>query len=240
MPQEPDQRPPKRSAMDTSDDTPRKKLKQPSLAPLEALPAELFCQVLSFVGPTSSTLVKLSELNKHMNYTMNAIGRAMLPRAKSNFRTPLEPQAPRESCTSLFVRHARTCSSILDQLTQLRVRLNDSASNDVAELDVCMDTALRLLKIGPTLSVSLERQVLSTAGKCGGKAFKLCKSTILEEHLTEEQVRANQERLDRARLIMQIVVFRDLQISKQSPSNLSAALVQNQQVVKKTLSMGCF
>lgn len=228
----------------------RKKLKPTELSPMEALPAELFCQILTFVGSTSSTLIGLSEVNKHMNFTMNAIGRAMLPRARSNFRIPLEPKSPKESCTSLFLRHARTCSGVLNQLSQLRVRLNqDQMLNDVAIMDKTMEAALHLLEVGPTLSVSLERQILSTAGKCGGKAYKVSRTRMLEGlsaippddgslmSATTPQTRRNQERLDMARLIMQIVVFRDLQLSKQeSPSNLTTTLVP---VVKKTLSMGC-
>lgn len=208
----------------------RKKLKPiTEQSMLEELPAELFCQVLSFVGPSSPTLIALSETNKYMNSTMNAIGSAMLPKARSNFRIPLQPLSPMESYTSFFLRHARTCSGVLDQLTQLRVRLNQGQTvPDVASMDRSMDMALQLLEVGPTLSVSLERQILSTAGKCGGSAFKFSKRMMLQS-LSQvpqgatlitivEQSRCNQERLDMARLIMQIVVFRDLQISKQSPS----------------------
>jgi len=239
MPQEEEQRPTKRPLAGGVEPV-RKKLKPAHQSPLECLPAELFCQVLSFLGPTSPSLVVLSEVNKFMNSTMNAIGSAMLPRARSNFRVPLEPKSPLESCTSLFVRHARTCSGVLQQLTQLRVRLNRSQS-DVAGMDQAMEMALHLLEVGPTLSVSLERQILSTAGKCGGKAFKFSK-TLIPQNLGEvnasQTARRNQERLDMARLIMQIVVFRDLQIAKLAPS--LTTLVQNQTVVKKTLSMaGC-
>ena len=214
-------------------------------SPLESLPAELFCQVLSFVGPTSSSLVALAEVNKYMNSAMTAIGNAMLPRARSNFRAPLEHLSLTESCTSLFVRHARTCSAVLNKLTHLRQLLLTQSNDNMEE---AMGMALRLLEIGPTLSESLERQILATCGKCGGKAFKHCKYVLLHSQsqaspdtapgaLQERQARdaKHQERLDMAQLIMQIVVFRDLQLSKQS--NLTTLVQTN---MKKVPSMGCF
>lgn len=217
-----------------------KKLKRTEQSVLEWLPAEIFCQVLSFVGPTSNSLVALSEVNTYMNKTMNAIGKAMLPRAQSNFRVPLVPLSRNESCTSLFLRHSRACSNVLQELASLRKRLNQNLP-DVAAVDQAMDTALRLLEVGPTLSVSLERQILSTAGKAGGKVFKWTKHRALQnlEHglLAElSTIAPHQQRLDMARLIMQIVVFRDLQIATQ-PTLLVHA---NPQVLKKTISMNAF
>lgn len=227
-------KPTKRSPAHDGEEPVRKKLKMTKQSPLECLPADLLCQVLSYLGPTSTGLVALSEANKFMNTTMNVIGNAMLPRARSNFRIPLQPLSPIESFTSLFVRHARICSGVLKQLAELRLRLNRTPV-DVADIDNAMDMALDLLKVGPTLSVSLERQILSTAGKCGGKAFKFCKGLMLQ-HLeeTDVEVRRNQERLDMARLIMQLVVFRDCE------TNFMTTLVQNKTIMKKSLSMDCF
>ena len=217
-----------------------KKLKRTEQSVLEWLPAEIFCQILSFVGPTSNSLVALSEVNTYMNKTMNAIGKAMLPRAQSNFRVPLVPLSPNESCTSLFLRHSRACSNVLQELANLRKRLNQNLP-DVAAVDQAMDTALRLLEVGPTLSVSLERQILSTAGKAGGKVFKWTKHRALQNlehglHAEMSTIAPHQQRLDMARLIMQIVVFRDLQIATQ-PTLLVHA---NPQVLKKTISMNAF
>lgn len=223
-----------------------KKLKTANQSPVESMPPEIFCQVLSFIGPTSDSLVALSEVSKFMNNTMRAIGDAMLPRARANFRVPLAPKSPIESGTSLFLRHTRTCSNVLDELTKLRKLLSQS-DIDVADMEKAMDMAMRLLEVAPTLSVSLERQILSTCGKCGGKAFKYSKFLLLRglsqptenvspSTLQERQANdnTNQERLNRAQLIMQIVVFRHLQLSKQSP-----LLVQHQAIVKKVPSMGC-
>ena len=224
----------KRPPVHDGEEPVRKKLKLTKQSPLEYLPAELLCKVLSYLGPASNGLVALSEANKFMNRTMNAIGNAMLPRARNNFRIPLEPKSPAESFTSLFVRHARTCSGVLNQLTELRLRLNQTLV-DVAEIDHAMDMALDLLEVGPTLSVSLERQILSTAGKCGGKAFKFYKGLMLQNlGETDTESRRNQERLDTARLIMQLVVFRDCN------TNFMTTLAQNQTVMKKTLPTDCF
>lgn len=214
----------------------RKRVKHTKTSVLEWLPAEIFCQVLSFVGPTSTSLVALSEVNKYMNKTMNAIGKAMLPRAHSNFRVPLQARSPMESCTSLFLRHSRTCCKVLTELTQLRVRLNQHIS-DMADVDQAMAMALRLLEVGPTVSVSLERQILSTAGKCGGKAFKFTKSLVLQNLARDISHDDHQDRLDTARLVMQIVVFRDLQIAQELSSANLTSLVQNQQVMKKAMNV---
>ena len=233
MPQQKPRRTKRPSAHDGEEPS-RKKLKLTKQAPMENLPADLLCQVLSYLGPASTGLVALSEANKFMNKTMNAIGNAMLPRAQINFRVPLEPKSPTESFTSLFVRHARTCSGVLNQLTELRLRLNQTLV-DAAVIDQAMDMALDLLEVGPVLSVSLERQILSTAGKCGGKAFKFCKGLMLQNaEETNVESRSNQERLDMARLIMQLVVFRDCN------TNFMTRLVQKQTVRKKTISMDCF
>lgn len=213
-----------------------KKIKCTSESVLEWVPPEIFCQILSFVGPTSTSLVALSEVNTYMNKTMNAIGKAMLPRAQSNFLVPLVPLSPNESCTSLFLRHARACSKVLQELANLRVRLNQNLS-DVAAVNQAMETALRLLEVGPALSASLERQILSTVGKTGGKVFKWTKQVLHNlAHAEMSTIVPHQERLVMARLIMQIVVFRGLQIATQ-PTMLVLA---HPQVVKKALSTNAF
>ena len=113
-------------------------------------------------------------------------------------------------------------------------------------METAMDMTMRLLDVASTLSVSLERQILSTCGKCGGKAYKYSKFLMLRglsqptENVTPSTIQErqandtkNQEQLERAQLIMQTVIFRNLQLSNQSPS-----LVQHQVIVKKDPSMG--
>ena len=199
-------------------------------APLERLPAELFCHVLSFVGPASTTLLALTQVNQYFRGTVTAIGNAMLPRAQAHFRVPLAPKSSLESNTSLFIRHARVCSKVLCDLTQLRSMLSETANGyDEDQVQYSMNMALKLLEIGPSLSVSLERQILSTCGKCGGKAFKYSKSMLLNcqllDHgkevgtqlLHERQAMydRNQAQMDMAQCIMKTVVFRDMHLAKQ-------------------------
>ena len=214
----------------------------PSL--LELLPPELFCHILSFVGPASTTLLALAQVNEFFRGTMNAIGNAMLPRAQAHFRVSLPPKSPIESKTSLFIRHARICNHILNQLTKLRTMLQATPTeNDADQVQRAMDMSFALLNIGPSLSLSLERQILSTCGKCGGMAYKYCKwmrshcaaasSDNKEVGPRLEQERQllcvqNQARMDKAQSIMQMVVFRDLQLSKEyddTPSLLTRSSV---------------
>lgn len=230
----------------------KKKLKMTQHSPLESLPPDVFCKVLSLVGPTSDSLVVLSEVNLNFNNKMKLVSEVMLPRATSNFRAPLEPKSPLESSTSLFLRHARTCANILTKMAVLRNLLQNRTHLDVPSTEKAMSMALHLLEVGPTLSLSLERQILSVCGKCGGHAFKLSKQVLLQcisnpssgasrSSLQEEHAK-NQERLDMSRLIMQTVLFRNFQLAKTTTSfeTLTAAkFVQDQLMMKKVSSMGC-
>ena len=206
---------------------------------LELLPPELFCHALSFVGPASTTLLAIAKVNQFFRGTMTAIGNAMLPRAQAHFRITLVPKSPMESSSSLFIRHARICSQVLCDLTQLRSMLLISPTeNDSQQVEHAMEMALKLLQIGPSLSLSLERQILSTCGKCGGKAFKYSKwmltqcSSESEKYinveprlLKKEQALSveNQSRLDTSRCIMQAVVLRDLELTKQQPTLITGS-----------------
>jgi len=108
--------------------------------------------------------------------------------------------------------------------------LSETANGyDEDQVQYSMNMALKLLEIGPSLSVSLERQILSTCGKCGGKAFKYSKSMLLNcqllDHgkevgtqlLHERQAMydRNQAQMDMAQCIMKTVVFRDMHLAKQ-------------------------
>lgn len=220
---------------------------------LGSLPPELFCHVLSFIGPTSSSLLSLSQLNHSFHGTMKAIGNAMLPRACAHFRAPLPRKTVLESSTSLFVRHARTCSRIINDLAELRNLLNRAqGSLTMNDVKTAMDLALSLLEISPSLSASLERQILTTCGKCGGSVFKYCKGRLVQalgEPVSDdvspptlrrrnEELSKNEERLDMSRLIMQIVVCREWQLSKELPTRLPRTL--QKQVDLKCLATSGF
>ena len=56
------------------------------------IPLELFCNVVSYLGPTSSSLCALCVVSMAHNAIMTTIGDAMLRRARSSFRVPLAPR----------------------------------------------------------------------------------------------------------------------------------------------------
>lgn len=215
---------------------------------LELLPPELFCSILSFIGPTSASLLSLTQLNHNFHGTMKAVGKAMLSRVKSHFRVPLKRESPFESSTSHFVRHARRCSIVLDQLTQLRSLLTKQHSAMMtSEVQYSMDVALELLEAGPSFSIELERQILATCGKCGGKAFKYSKwrlaqslaqpvdndATYTELRSQNRELSKTEVHLDMSRLVMQTVVFRDWQLAPKKTGK--ATRMQKQPSMMKEL-----
>jgi len=210
--------------------------------PLEDLKPELFCTVLGFVGPTSQSLISLTMLNKRFCRTMVAIGKTMLPRAKSHFRIPLNPKSVTESSTSLFIRHARMCSKILTDLSNLRDIFNRNPQKIPAtDIEDGLTTLLNLLEISPALSLPLERQILSTCGKCGGKLFKFSKQMLLSvssyEHIDHgksiSRVKFFESTLDLSQQIMKRVVYRELKLSNQVQTPMKT-------FAKKQNGMKCF
>ena len=105
---------------------------------LASLPVELFCNVVAYLGPTSSSLCTLCRVSRAHNIVMTSIGDVMLHRARLRFRVPLPPRmvgavnddergvgvgggvvAIVESSVSLFVRHARVSKAVHDRLEGL-------------------------------------------------------------------------------------------------------------------------
>lgn len=86
---------------------------------LASLPRELFCNIVAFIGPTSSSLCALTQVSREHRSVMTLIGDVMLQRAMLRFRTPLPPKSRRESSISLFVRHARASKAVHDRLEEL-------------------------------------------------------------------------------------------------------------------------
>ena len=102
--------------------TDHKKIHTGKASHLRNLPEELILQIISFVGPRSSTLVALSQVDKDFHSLMTRVGDAMLVRARSNFRILLPKLHLKESGLSLFIRHARACKNIqrmCDELKQI-------------------------------------------------------------------------------------------------------------------------
>ena len=78
------------------------------------MPHELFCNVISFLGPTSASLCSLHQVNRDQHAKLTVIGDIMLQRAHLRFRTPLPPLCMHESSISLFIRHARASKIVHD------------------------------------------------------------------------------------------------------------------------------
>ncbi len=98
---------------------PTELLNQGSDASFEAFPREIFCNIVSYIGPTSSSLCIIGRLSRYHREMMNTIGDVMLERAKLRFRTPLPPESHSESSISLFVRHSRVAKVVHDNLEML-------------------------------------------------------------------------------------------------------------------------
>ena len=88
-------------------------------ASFESLPQEMYCFIVAYLGPTSSTLCSLVQVSRSHRDIMNTIGDVMLPVAKSRFRKPMPPKSECESSLSLFVRHARIAKYVHDNLLPL-------------------------------------------------------------------------------------------------------------------------
>jgi len=87
---------------------------------LAGLPQELVFKIISYIGPRSSSLLNMSQLDTHFHRLMTRVGDAMLIRAQSNFRILLPKLHPVESSLSLFMRHARCCKEIESKCNQLK------------------------------------------------------------------------------------------------------------------------
>jgi len=115
-------------------------------ASFTVLPDELVFFIISFVGPTSSTLLNLAQLTKYHSNLMNIIGDTMLIRAKSQFRTLLHQSHLHESSISSFVKHARFCSDMREKMQRLE---------KILEKDFVVDSCLLSSAVGYNDSVSL-------------------------------------------------------------------------------------
>lgn len=87
---------------------------------LSCLPQELALKVISYIGPRSSTLIQLSQVDKRFHCLMSRVGAAMLLRAKSNFRILLPKLNSIESDLCLFMRHSQSHYEIQRKCKVLR------------------------------------------------------------------------------------------------------------------------
>lgn len=244
-------------------------------ASFEALPQELFCTIVAYLGPTSTTLCRLAQVTKGHRDMMKTIGDVMLPVAESRFRIPLSPMSISESSISLFVRHARIAKYVHDNLLVLEEALQkhfptleniksaavcqEGNTVTASEVDHALDIALCLLGAGHYSSLfsessldcsylvarisngaattALEWKVSSLCAALGAKAYKYAKSILCEpaevqysayfqvydEYHEEDDcsVESNHSmdedmnRLDKACMVMQLTVARDIEIARQ-------------------------
>ena len=103
-----------------------------------SLPQEIFCSVVGYLGPTSTTLCSLAQVTPSHRTLMNTIGDVMLPVAKSRFRIPLPRKDESESTISQFVRHARIAKEVHDNLLVLQRTLQ----KDFPALETMKDNTL--------------------------------------------------------------------------------------------------
>ena len=97
----------------------QQKQEEEEQACFNSLPREVFYNIVAYLGPTSTSLCHLSQLNHVYNSIMTSLGDVMLHRAQLQCRTPLLANSPCESSISLFVRHARVSKAIQDKLEVL-------------------------------------------------------------------------------------------------------------------------
>ncbi|KAL7520252.1 hypothetical protein ACHAWX_004984 [Stephanocyclus meneghinianus] len=158
-------------------------------ASFEFIPQEIFCTIVAYLGPTSTSLCVLSQISRSHNAIMKTIGDVMLPEAKTRFRVPLAPMADCESSISLFVRHARAAKEVHDYLNVLEKTLAkdfstfDSSKDDAlsnsdntvtrCEVDQALDIALCLLDLNQRychLSYQSNVKLFNSASKIAASA----------------------------------------------------------------------
>ncbi|KAL7437738.1 hypothetical protein ACHAXM_006230 [Skeletonema potamos] len=117
-------------------------------ASFSSLPYELFCNVVSYLGPTSSSLCALHQVDRDHHVKLTTIGNIMLQRARLRFRTPLPPLSIFESSVSLFVRHARAAKIVHDACEILALTLKKHfpvINPDTAEEDTKKPSCLEAI-----------------------------------------------------------------------------------------------
>jgi predicted nucleic acid-binding Zn-ribbon protein len=87
---------------------------------IDCVPKEIFFKIISFIGPSSPTLITLTQLNTRYRKIMKEVCDAMLVRAKSSYRILLPQIYRNESLMSLCTRHVRCCQDIMEKCNILK------------------------------------------------------------------------------------------------------------------------
>lgn len=87
---------------------------------IDCLPEELFFKIISFIGPASSDLITLTQVNRRYSKIMTQVGDAMLIRAKSSYRILLPRIYRDESLMSLCTRHVRCFQDFMNKCNLIK------------------------------------------------------------------------------------------------------------------------
>ena len=181
---------------------------------LESIPTEVFCYILSFLGPRSMELVTLSEVNVRFNKVMGDIGDAMVTRAEAVFRGNVQSRDICMSSISKFVKLSRECYDVQQQISSLSkiVKKNFCRQPGRGRINEALDLCLNLLN--KRCSKHQERQLVALCGKCSGKAYKLSRHDSLKTSSANVDCDAFKKK---ACLVMTIVAIRKMKMTEIPP-----------------------
>jgi hypothetical protein len=87
---------------------------------LSAMPQELIFQIVSYIGPNSSSLKDLARVNKMFHRTLSIIADSIMENVKHYFRIPLPKLHVQESKLSHSIRHYRSFLDIRNKSNELK------------------------------------------------------------------------------------------------------------------------
>lgn len=87
---------------------------------IDHIPRELFFKIISFIGPASSTLIVLTQINKRYANIMQQVGHSMLVRSKTCYKMHLPKIYVNESHMSLCTRHVRCFQDMMEKCNTLK------------------------------------------------------------------------------------------------------------------------
>lgn len=130
---------------------------------IDDIPKEIFLKIISFIGPTSPTLLSLSQVNKHYAHLMKQVGEAIMVRAEVSYRTLLPKMNSDEPLLSICTRHVRCFQDIMKKCNTIKKILDKSFAKG------CLDEALTRGYISQNsvqevTTAMIERNLISATG----------------------------------------------------------------------------
>lgn len=200
-------RPLKKRPLATVKVSPRmtKKAKVTKSSLLESMSAE------QFSGLACGSLESLSKATNDRHKKAKPVDKIKMPGTKPDSRGPLQRQPNDLS----IAKRADTSCQDTDKLKCLREMLRQNANaSSINDMEKAIEIALFLLHVGPIVPASTERQFLSTCQRCGCKAIKIMLSNKAAVNNASRQQKAQESKLlDKAQLILQMVVIRNFEKS---------------------------